>query len=193
MKILLLFEIFFLIVWPGCKPNEDKILLPDLKPNFLELLNRRDSALVLDSFYFIRIDTMTEKKALTHQRFSFLHIAEKIDGQLERMSNHRDTVHSVPSAADLETLAYVKGEKVYVGKEIDSLTLLIANADSVSPVGYRAFYKVTVNKKDKFTISDTVPYAISLKMKVSDWDRNLEKIMDSLAIGKKLHPSGIGQ
>src|SRR3984893_1709091 len=190
MKIILLFEIFILIILTSCKTNDDKILLPDLRPNFLELLNRRDSTLALDSFYFIKTDTMNEKKALIHQRFSFLHIMDKINGQLERMSNKNDGSHATPSANDLETIEYVKGEKAYVGKEIDSLTALIANADSISPIGYRAFYKVTVSKKDKFVISDTIPYAISLKMKVSDWDRNLEKIIDSLVIGKRLRPRG---
>jgi hypothetical protein len=57
-------------------------------------------------------------------------------------------------------------------------------------IGYRAFYKAAVSKKDKFVVSDTISYAISLKMKVSDWDINLEKIIDSLVIGKQFHPSG---
>ncbi len=193
MKIALLFEIFFLIIWPGCKPIEEKNLLPELRPNFLELLNRRDSSLTLDSFYFIRTDTFNEKKALIHQRFSFLHIMNKINGQIERMSKQKDSFHSAPSANDLETLEYFKGEKEYVGKEIDSITTLIVHADSIAPVGYQAFFKVTVSKKDKFVISDTIPFAISLKMKVSDWDRNLEKIIDSLATSKQLHHSRISQ
>ena len=162
----------------GCKPEENKIRLPDLRPNFLQLLNRRDSTLMLDSFYFIRTDTMNEKEALIHQRFPFFNIMDKITGQLERKPN------------DPETIEYLKNEKAYVGKEIDSLNRLIAVADSVTPIGYRAFYKVTISKKDKFVVSDTIAYAISLKMSVSDWDSNLEKIIDSLAIGKRLHVFG---
>jgi hypothetical protein len=191
MKIILICALVFSILWSGCKSEENKISIPDLRPNFSVLLNRKDSTLSLDSFYFIRLDTMNEKKALTHQRFAFLHIMENIDGQLEWISNKRDSFHSVPSATDLETTEYLHGEKLYVQKEIDSLSILISNADSIAPVGYRAFYKVTVNKKEKFVVSDTVAYAISLKMKVSDWDRNLEKIIDSLAIGKPLHPAGM--
>ena len=187
MKPFLLFAIFFWTIGSACKQNEEKISLPDLKPNFSYLLNQRDSTLSLDSFYFVRTDTMNEKKALTHQRFSFYNILEKINGQLEWISTKRDSFRKAPSASDLETLEYLNGEKVFVSKEIDSLNGLIAQADSVSPVGYRAFYKVTVSKKDKFVISDTVPYSISLKMKVSDWDRNLEKTIDSLAVGKPFH------
>jgi hypothetical protein len=175
MKITLSAAILLSAILSGCKPEENKISLPDLKPNFLQLLNRRDSTLLLDSFYFIRTDTMYEKEALIHQRFPFFRIMNQINEQLKRKTN------------DAETTNYLNNEKDYVGKEIDSLTRLIAGADSVTPIGYRAFYKVTVSKKNRFIVSDTVPYAISLKMKVSDWDRNLEKILDSLVVGRRLH------
>lgn len=133
------------------------------------------------------MDTMTDKKALTHQRFSFLHIMENIEGQLAWLANKRDSFHSAPSATDLETLEFLNGEKAFVGKEIDSFNILISSADSIAPAGYRAFYKVTISKRGKFIISDTLPYSISLKMKVSDWDRNIEKNIDSLAVGKSFH------
>jgi hypothetical protein len=191
MKKKLLTAIVLMIIWLGCKQKENKIVLPDLRPNFIQLLHQRDTSLVLDSFYFIRIDTMNEKKALIHQRFAFLHIMENIDGQLAWITKKKDSLHTVPSINDLQTVEYLNGEKAYVGKEIDSLTTLMEHADSTAPVGFRALYKVTVTKKDKFVISDTVPYSISLKMQVSDWDRNLEKIIDALALGRKLHPANI--
>jgi hypothetical protein len=190
MRIILSFALLFSIIWSGCKPAENKLLLPDMRPQFSNLLYKRDTTLSLDSFYFIKTDTMNERKALIHQRFSFFHIMEDINGQLARMSIGRDSFHRAPSANDLETIAYLNEEKTYVGREIDSLNRLIAHADSTDPIGYRAFYKATVSKKDKFVVSDTIPYSISLKMKVSDWDRNIEKIIDSLAIGKPFHPSG---
>jgi hypothetical protein len=179
MKIVLSAALLFSVILYGCKPKENKISLPDLKPNFLQLLNSRDSTLLLDSFYFIRTDTMYEKEALVHQRFPFFRIMNQINDQLKRKPD------------DIETIEYLNNEKAYVGKEIDSLTRRISGADSVTPIGYRAFYKVTVSKKNQFKVSDTVPYAISLKMKVSDWDRNLEKILDSLVIGRRLHSGGI--
>ena len=135
MKLILLSAFGLSIIGEGCQSKENKIALSDLKPNFSYLLNQKDCTLALDSFYFIRTDSMNEKQA--------------------------------------------------------SLSRMIANAYSVTPVGYRAFYKVTVSKKEKIVVSDTIPYAISLKMKVSDWDRNLEKIIDSLAMGKPFLPRGI--
>jgi hypothetical protein len=155
------------------------------------MLNRRDTTLSLDSFYFIGLDTMNEKRAYIHQRFAFLHIMDRINTQLELESKEKDSFHAVPSADVLERLEYLKGEKSYVGKQIDSFNLLIANADSTTPVGYRAFYKVTVSKKDKFIVSDTIHYSITSKMIIGDWDRNLDKDIDSLSVGKQFHPGGI--
>jgi hypothetical protein len=187
MRKNLFYPFLFLILWSGCKSKENTILLPDLKPNFAGLLNRKDSTLSLDSFYFITLDTISEKKAMIYQRFSFLHIMERINGQLDLIAKTKDSFHSAPSANDLATIEYLTGEKLYVGKQIDSFNILIANADSTTPTGYRALYKVTVSKKDKFVVSDTVPYSLTLKWIVSDWNRNLEKNIDSLALGKQGH------
>src|ERR1700704_5230084 len=145
MRIILLWVLFFSIIWQGCKQKEDKIFIPDLRSNFSALLNRRDTTLTLDSFYFIRTDTMNEKEALTHQRFPFFNILGKINRQLEKMSTGKDSFHHAPSAYDLENIEYLKNEKAFVEKEIDSLNRLISHADSVIPIGYRAFYKVTVS------------------------------------------------
>ena len=174
----------------SCHSTENKILLPDLRPSFLQTLKKSDSTVDLDSFFFIGIDTMTEKKALIHQRFSFTHIMDRINTELIRTSRNADSFHSIPSAKNIEMIEYLNGEKMYVGKEIDSFNRLITHADSISPVGYRAFYKVTVSKKDRFRVSDTIAYAINLKMKISDWDRRIEKNVDSLVVGKKNHAGG---
>ena len=187
MKNLFYIGLLFIAFETGCKQPENKINLPDLRPNFFALLNRKDSTLSLDSFYFIRLDTMYEKSALIHQRFPFFNIMERINGQLKKMSAGRDGLHTIPSSGDLQTIEYLNEEKAYVTKEIDSLNRRIAVADSLTPIGYRAFYKVTVNKKQQFVVSDTIPYAISLNMMLSDWDRNLEKNIDSLSVGKHLH------
>src|SRR5436305_10717336 len=178
-------------LWSGCKPDEKKIELPDLRPHFSALLNQRDTTLSLDSFYFIKLDTMNEKSAFIHQRFPFLHIMDRINKQLEMISKKRDSFHSVPSANEVEAAEYLKSEKTFVGKEIDSLNILIANADSTTPVGYRAFYKVTISKKNTFTVSDTIHYSVTPKMTIGDWDRNLDKDIDSLSVGKRFRPGGV--
>ena len=191
MRKIFKYQILIFVVCSACKQQERKIVLPDLRPHFSALLNRRDTTLSLDSFYFIGFDTMNEKRALIHERFAFLHIMDRINNQLEIISKKRDRFRSVPSSNALEIIEYLKGEKAYVGKELDSFNILIANADSTTPVGYRAFYKVTISKKNIFTVSDTIHYAINTKMGIGDWDRNLDKDIDSLAVGKQFHPGGV--
>ncbi len=172
-----------ILVYAGCKQNETAIILPDIKNSFTNQLLRKDSSLSVDSFYLVGIDTMTAKSSLLHQRFPFFHILERLNKQNEAVLNAVD--HSVhkPTNDDAERLKTLEDEKKYVNTEIDSLNNLFANADSVKPVGYRAIYKVTVHKMDKFTISDTIAYSLSLKMELSDWDRNIEKDIDSLSVG----------
>jgi hypothetical protein len=184
MKYILYGGILFMFFGPGCKAPEKKITLPDLRPHFQDMLNSKDSTLNLDSFYFIRLDTMNEKSALIHQRFPFYNILERINGQLQKQDTVR--LNGVPSANTIQNIEYLNDEKTYVTKQIDSISRLIDVADSLTPIGYRAFYKVTIQKRNQFVVSDTIPYAISLKMTVSDWDRNLEKNIDSLSVGKHL-------
>ena len=188
---MMICSLLVILFWTACNSKQKEPVLPDLRPNFLTLLNQKDSTLSLDSFYFISIDTMNAKKAYTHQRFTFLHLMDRINGELEGLSKRGDSFRAVPSAGDLEKIETLKGEKAYVGKEIDSFDILVANADSIIPVGYRALYKVTVSKKDKFIVSDTIPYSITLTGKISDWDRNVEKNIDSLAVGKRGRRGGI--
>ena len=188
---ILKYQILILVIWSACKQQDKKIIIPDLSPHFSDLLNHRDTTLSLDSFYFITLDTMNEKKSLMNQKFALLHIMDRINSQFEIVSKGRDSFRSTPSANDLETIEYLKGEKTYVGKEIDSLNILIANADTSTPIGYRAFFKVTVSKKNKFSISDTIHYAITPNMNIADWNGEVDKDIDSLAVGKQSHSGGI--
>src|SRR5664279_396312 len=107
MRKMLKYPILIFFIWLGCKPQEKKIVMPDLRTHFSAMLNRRDTAVSLDSFYFIGFDTMTEKRAFIHQRFAFLHIMDRINGQLELESKGKDSFHAVPSADVLERLEYL--------------------------------------------------------------------------------------
>jgi hypothetical protein len=113
----------------------------------------------------------------------FFHILERLNKQIEETRSTIDHAVPKPSNDDLERMKTLESEKSYVNTEIDSLNKLFETADSVKPVGYRAIYKVTVDKMDKFTISDTIAYSLSLNMELFDWDRNIEKAIDSLATG----------
>ena len=191
MRRIIFYQILLFILWASCKSEEKTPVLPDLRPNFTELLKRKDSVLQLDSFYLVGMDTINEKKTLIHERFPFLSLMNRLNNQLDNAHKGIDSFHSAPSASDLDTINYLISEKTYVGKVIDSLNLKIAIADSVIPTGYRAFYKVTVRKENAFIISDTITYSISLKMNISEWDRNIQKKIDSLSIGRHSRSEGL--
>jgi hypothetical protein len=167
---------------PSCKqPSGPASMLPDVKPGFARALVQRDSLLILDSFYFLAIDTINEKKALIHERYPLVHIRSRINAQIDSVVKLQ--AHS-PSQENLDQLDYLIEESTYVGKEIDSLSQRISRADSTTARGYRALYKVTVRKGSQFVVSDTVAYSIDLKGQMYDWDRGIEKEIDSLSVGK---------
>jgi hypothetical protein len=182
-KDLWLFYIYLVSI-ASCKQKQDSILLPEIKSSFNQKLLERDSSLLVDSFYLVGIDIMTGKSSLIHQRFPYFHILGRLNAQID--SIRKSTDHYVPGSSykDSNQMKILEEEKRYVSSEIDSLNKLLISADSVKPVGYRAIYKVTVHKMDKFSVSDTIAYSLSLKLELSDWDRNIEKAIDSLAVGR---------
>jgi hypothetical protein len=176
--------LLFLFVGAACKSKKaTQPALPDMSPAFHAQLLKKDSTLSLDSFYFIRIDTFSKKKTLIHERFPLLHIMSRINEELAQVYQGIDTPRIKPSGNTLEKIDYLNEEKAYVGKQIDSLNQLIPTADSITPVGYRLLYKVTVNKPNQFSVSDTISYSIDRNMRISDWDRNIDRDLDSLSIG----------
>lgn len=170
------------MLW-ACEQKQTSITLPNLKPSFSYQLLQKDSSLLIDSFYLVGIDTMTTKSSIVHQRFPYFHILEHLNKQIDSMQKLVDNEKNKLSYDDLQQLNTFEDEKKYVNTQIDSLNNLLSSADSLTPIGYRAIYKVTVRKMNKFSVSDTIAYSLSLKMELSDWDRNIEKAIDSLAIG----------
>jgi hypothetical protein len=176
-------SILFLIAFTGCRQSEKAVQIPDISAVFKSQLHKADSTLVVDSLYLIGMDTMTERTAILHTRFPYFHILSKLDGQIENLKRNIDSTKGILQADDLQKMEDLKDERKYVGWEIDSLNSLLARADSVKPVGYRVIYKLTVHKPDSFTISDTIAYALSTDMVLSDWNRNVEKAIDSISAG----------
>jgi len=182
LKFLWLFILSFVLL-SSCKQKETPILLPDLKSSFSSQVQQKDSSLLIDSFYLVGIDTMTTKVSLFHQKFPYLHILGRLSKETDSIKNLVAHQAPLPSKYDLDQLKILEDEKKYVNYEIDSLNKLLVSSDSITPIGYRAIYKVTIRKMNTFSVSDTIAYSLSLKMELADWDRNIEKAIDSLAIG----------
>ena len=193
MKKISLYVLLFFFVW-SCKSNQDaKVTLPDMSVSFNSQLHKKDSTLLLDSFRFIRLDTFSQRKTLVHERFPLLHIQSRINGELAAVYWGIDTPRIKPDGKTQERINYLNDEKNYVAKQIDSLNRLIRTADSLTPVGYRLLYRVTVRKSNQFIISDTISYSLDKNMNISEWNSNIDHDLDSLSIGHLVHPVETGK
>ena len=168
----------------ACVQKGSSIVLPDARPLFTQQLFQRDPSLLVDSFYFVGLDTMTQKSTLFHQRFPYLHILGRLVKEIDSLQSIGKSSMSKLSQNDLARLKTMEEEKICVTAEVDSINREYESADSIAPTGYRVINKVTVRKQDVFSVSDSIAYALSTRMVLSDWDRNIDRALDSLAIGK---------
>lgn len=181
--------IFASLILFSCKTKETKpaFAMPDLQAYFSKRLWAADSTITVDSFRMIRLDTLYEKWALTHQRYPYLRDYGKISFSLDSIQKQSKTN---PGKTDEETkkaIQYLEEEKNYVKTEIDSINLLLAHADTTKPIGYMVRYKGSFKKKDGALITDTINFSFDTKLKMLEWDRNIEKAIDALIAGKEVH------
>lgn len=173
----------------GCKSKEIKpaFVIPDMQDYFSKRLHAADSTIQIDSFRLISIDTLHEKWALAHQRYPYLHDFGKISNQLDSILEKSKLNTFKKNNETRKTIQYLEEEKAYLQTEIDSINNLHAHADTVKPIGYMARYMSSFKKKDGTLITDTINFSFDTKLKMLEWDRNIEKAIDSLVAGKHVH------
>lgn len=188
MRVPIIYQIGLFLLLAACKQEKkNAIQVPDMKPNFLARLSQRDSTLLLDSFYLLGTDSINEKEAHIGQKLPLMVILSSVNRQLDTISA-RIKRQKVPEALDIEKQNELSDEKRIIISQIDSLDRLIASNGPGADVGYAVFYKVTVTKPHAFTTSDTVIYVITQQRKIVDWDRSVEKSIDSIVVGKHYRP-----
>jgi hypothetical protein len=173
----------------SCKSKEAKpaFVMPDMQDYFSKRLHAADSTIQIDSFRLIRLDTLHEKWALTHQRYPYLHDFGKISAQLDSIQKQSKPNAAKTNDETRKTIQYLEEEKTYLKKEIDSINNLLAHADTANPIGYMVRYKSSFKKKDGTLITDTINFSFDAKLKMLEWDRNIEKAIDSLVAGKHVN------
>jgi hypothetical protein len=173
----------------SCKSKETKpaFVIPDMQDYFSKRLHAADSTIQIDSFRLIRLDTLYEKWALTHQRYPYLHDFGKISYQLDSIQKQSKPNTATANNETRKTIQYLEEEKTYLKTEIDSINNLLAHADTTKPIGYMVRYKSSFKKKDGNVIMDTINFSFDTKLKMLEWDRNIEKAIDSLVAGKHVH------
>ncbi|HVU94862.1 MAG TPA: hypothetical protein VHE34_06535 [Puia sp.] len=173
----------------GCKDKNPtkRIILPDVRSSFARQLLSRDSTLILDSFELVGIDTLTQQSGLIHQRYPFLRTMRRLTRESDSMSKAVAT-QKIPLKDDLDRITTLHDELAYLHHVLDSLNAALRTADSITPIGYRAVYKVSLHKPGEFSIADSIAYAID-REKLADWEGNVSKDIDSLAVGR--HPRSV--
>lgn len=171
MRILLALSILFLISCKSKKEAETTRITNDLKTYFTSLL--RDTATTIDSFYLVKIDTLTEQDRLRSQSEvlwgdydkAFRLYKNNVDNMGQKVRDMK-----LYAAIGSSSLVNINKDEVkelaekneVIKSEIDTISKIateidnrIEKADSVKPVGYLAkcFYQVRL--KDKSVERDT--------------------------------------
>ena len=181
MKRISLFCLIFVLFAVSCSNKNDiqnEKLRKDLSTFFLSNLN--DSSVVLDSFFLLKIDTITEKQKLNEQ-YSIIHnqqlyILDLLKYKTSEMSIMSDKVrlYSMIGSRDLVKMEKDKFEKNnekfnLISKEFDSLSKVLKGiveiektSDSIKPVAFQAKCLYQIRNKDKSIKRDTVYIILNL-------------------------------
>jgi len=181
MKRICLFCLFVVLYAVSCSNKNDiqnEKLRKDLSTFFLSNLN--DSSVLLDSFFLLKIDTITEKQKLNEQ-YSIIHnqqlyILDLLKYKTSEMSIMSDKVrlYSMIGSRDLVRIEKDKFEKNnekfnLISKEFDSLSKVLKGiveiektSDSIKPVAFQAKCLYQIRNKDKSIKRDTAYIILNL-------------------------------
>jgi hypothetical protein len=129
----------------GCNSSPD--LTSQLKTNFASHLSKVDSAVILDSFRLIRVDTIVEKLGKIIDDTIYKREYSRVQEQFDSASKHQNK----------DSIAFLQYELNYMSGQIDSLTHTIKTADTIHKFGFliSCFYQIRKNDKNK---ADTIYY-----------------------------------
>jgi len=149
-----------LFVLQACKNEKDGDLTGQLTVNFSNHIQNIAPALMLDSFRLIKIDTFFEKQGRMIDVFIYQREADKIKKQL---------TNAIEQELG-DSASFYSYENNYIQGQIDSLSKLVAVADTTRPFGLAVHCEYWVRKKDK-SIKDSVLYFFDNSLKLLDPDR----------------------
>lgn len=178
LPIALLFISFSIISCSNKNDIQNEKLRKDLSTFFISNLN--DSSVLLDSFYLLRIDTITEKQKLNEQ-YSILHnqqlyILDLLKYKTSELSIISDKVrlYGMIGSRDLvgiEKRNFEKNNEKFnlISKEFDSLSKVLQGiveiektSDSIKPVAFQAKCLYQIRNKDKSIKRDTAYIILNL-------------------------------
>ena len=162
----------------SCQEKKPTGFAPGMEAYFTQKIKNADSSLTVESFQFIRLDTLHEKWAINRQRFPFVRDYAMDSTILDSLQ--QKIKGAIPTEEDLKMIQKIQDELKYLRKELDSLTELLKHADTLKPVGYVAHYAFRLLRKDGSYLQDTIGYAFDSKLVMLNWDNNNERNIDSI-------------
>lgn len=184
MKIFFVIAALALTMLLSCKTKKSEGFAPGIEDYFKKKLAMADSSIVVESFEFIRLDTLHEKWEIKRQLFPFqrdsIMVSKKLDSLTKKIGNA-----PVVSEEIKNMLNQLQDEKLYLSKELDSLRDKLKQADTILPVGFIAHYLFSIRGKQGSLFTDTIGYAFDKKLQMIDWDYNNERNIDSISINRR--------
>lgn len=157
MKKAILFILIVIIVMMGCSTRPD--LTSQLKANFSFHLAKVDSAVVIDSFRILGIDTLVEKLGKIIDDTIYMRQLRSVQAQLD---------HAL-TRSNKDSIEYFRGEVKYMSGQIDTLTSSIETADTKSKFGLMVRCVYQLSKKDKYK-TDSLVYFFDAKGNILSTD-----------------------
>jgi hypothetical protein len=171
-----------LVLLYSCQEKKKAVFAPSMEAYFTQKIKNADSSLTVESFQFIRLDTLHEKWTIHRQRFPFVRDYNIDSTKLDSLQ--KKTKGIIPTEEDLKMIQQLQDEIKYLGKELDSLSELSKHADTIKPVGYIAHYVFRIRRKDGSILQDSIGYSFDTKLAMLNWDNNNERNIDSIVSWK---------
>jgi hypothetical protein len=144
-----------LLVIASCHSVDEKTIQQQIKINFISRLEKADSAVILDSFSIVKIDTISAK------------LGRIIEDSVYRQEYHRVGVQFDRASKDQkkDSMNFYQDELNYMAKQIEPLEKSIPLSDSTKGYGFliSCVYQIRINDK---TRKDRVFYFFDKDMNI---------------------------
>jgi hypothetical protein len=135
MKKLLTIAVIMSFIFLSCT-SKPRSLSDQLETNLLSHLNKIDSAVVLDSFEIIRIDTVNERLGRIIGDTLYKMELHRVEAQLDHASKEKRA----------DSVEFYQGEVNYMVPQIDSLAKSISTGDTTKTFGLLIVCRIQIRK-----------------------------------------------
>lgn len=186
MKQLLLFILFASTIFVSCKSNHSELAdskVSEMRTFIEKTYQNIDSTMKLDSFRFVRLDTITQQEKYMEMTEGLISEVQELNETgaklIESYKNNKrmaDLINDISSSTysyykdeaddDIKKISEQRDETQQKLKALDSLQVLTAKADSVKPVGYQAVCLYQIRRADMSVKKDTCYVLLNLEKNI---------------------------